>query len=89
MRQHFPRAAYCHPDRAHKGEWSGSPKPQEAVLGMMYTPDFFGRSVSARLFGIPPHITASYRIIRTPQNPAIPPLHKGILIDAFKVCNRT
>ena len=26
----------CHPDRANEGEWSGSPKPQEAVSGNMY-----------------------------------------------------
>ena len=72
MRMRFSRTAHCHPDRANKGEWSGSPKPQEAVLGMMYTPDFFGRSLIARLLGMPPHIKASYRIIRTPQNPASP-----------------
>ena len=47
MRMRFSRTAHCHPDRAHKGEWSGSPKPQEAVLGMMYAPDFFERSVNA------------------------------------------
>ena len=47
MRMRFSRTAHCHPDRAHKGEWSGSPKPQEAVLGMMYAPYFFGRSMIA------------------------------------------